>query len=224
MILLGILSILLWGSGVWLSANTPGHPGLHEESRAHGWIVLGFFVFLAPWFMSIRAAFDPLLQQLVATILLGLTGVCWALYFSTVGGHWITVSIPRWWMRDHKIKVIVSYDLGDAAMKAGDPEKASRLYRLELEKHPDDPELFLRLAEAYRKLKDPPQVVANLRSAARVAPDPERKGSVSLLLADELKAAGDRGGSETVLQGILRDPALARFHAGAKARLQRPWG
>ena len=223
MLLLGALSVLLWGSGAWLSLNTPSHPRLNEDSRVHGWILLGFFVLLMVWFGAIIQVFGGVFAQLAATLLLGVTGACWTMYFSTMGGHFFCVVIPRWWLGDRKIRLIVSFDLGDAAMKAGDPARAANLYRLELDKHPDNPDLYLRLADAYRVLKDPSQVAANLRHAARCARDVEQRGSVSILLAEELGKSGDPGGAQTVLQTLLRDPGLAKFHPAAKGRLQRPW-
>ena len=150
-------------------------------------------------------------------------GATWTWYWSEVISHHLTHTFPQRWMGDHRIRRIASFDLGDAAVKAGKPEEAVRLYRAELEKKPDEPELYLRLANAYRVLKDPGQVAANLRHAARCARDAEQKGSVSILLAEELGKSGDPGGAQTVLQTLLRDPGLAKFHPAAKGRLQRPW-
>lgn len=147
-----------------------------------------------------------------------LAGLVWAPYLATVASHHLSVSLPSWWMSDRKLRVPPSFDQGDGAMKAGDPARALALYRQELERAGAWPELFLRMADAHRALKDPAQAAACLEEAARIAPEPARRGPVLLALSETLAGAGRKEEAAGALARVLADPALKAYHAPARTR------
>ena len=142
-------------------------------------------------------------------------GVTFAPFIARGLSHYLTAVVPGWWMGDGKLKVPPAFDRGDAAMKAGEPARALALFREELERAPDDPEVFLRMAGAHRAMGASGQVAACLREAARCAADPHRKGPILLMLAEACGASEARG----ALDAILGDPALSDYHAAARRRM-----
>lgn len=172
--------------------------------------------------LSFETQGDAIINMFVLAGLFLAIAVAWMPYLSGFLSEGLVSALPRWWMGDHRISMPVSFDKGDAAMKAGEPGRALALYRAELERHSGEPDLFLRMAEAQRALGDPRQEAACLREAARCAAEPHRKGPILLQLSERLQKGGDAAGAREALRGLLADPALAAYHAPARGRLAGP--
>lgn len=202
--------VLLLAGAALITMRARHHAFLLEDWRFHA-------ALLAAWVPLGACTMNGMCQEygLFGYIAMFLVGVAWAPYSSGVLSHYLSVVIPGWWLADRKLRVPPSFDLGDAAMKAGDPGRALSFYREELDRAPDDPELFLRMAEAHRALAASGQVVACLQEAARCAVEPHRKGAILLMLSEACR----RAEALAVLDGILTDPALAGYHEAARHRL-----
>ncbi len=206
--------------GLAMSLRVSRSRFLVESGRFHAALVPAFVAACLIAFGGVQPPWDPdghpyaIIPGYAMFAMMGI-GACWGYYWTLVVTHYVTVVIPGWWLADRKLRVPPSFDQGDAAMKAGEPGRALALYREELARSPDDPEVFLRLAGAQRALGASGQAVACLREAARCAADPHRKGPILLMLSE---ACGEAGAG-AVLDGILGDPALADYHAAARRRM-----
>ena len=223
-----VLLVLLVASGIYLSLYASRRPALVEDLRLHA-VLLPAFILLSVWMaISVQSAMpgrasetlDPRSSWPSLAILAMMpVGISWAYYLSQVFSHHLTVTIPRWLRSDHKLKAPVTFDKGDAALKAQDPARALALYRQELDRHPGQPDIYLRMAEAHRALKDGPKASACLGEAALLAQDPHRRGPILLQLSEQRVRDAEAPAARLVLEGLLADPALAPYHAAARARL-----
>ncbi len=191
--------------------------------RASFSIGLVFFFVPVQWIMVRHLPFDIVAEPITGMLLLAGMGlveaVAWMPYLNEYFAWGITVGLPNWLMSDHRLEMPVTFDKGDAALKAGDPRRALAHFRAELERHPDHPDLFLKLAEVHRALKDPAQMIACFREAARCAAEPHRKGPLLLMLSEEMGRADRREDGAEVLRALLASPLLSAYHAAARGRL-----
>lgn len=208
---------LLVASGCLASWAAGRYPIVAESRR--------WQAFLALWCLGVGAWFAwscteaGIFGHLLVTLCGLFIAFIWAYYWVSALGQDLIVHLPRWWMGDHKLRMPVSFDAGDAAMKAGDPAKALALYRKESFRAPDHPDLHLRMAEAHRALGDPGQAMGCERKAARAAADPDRRGPILLALSEHLQQAGEAAAARQVLEEVLGEAGLQAYHAPARARL-----
>ncbi|GEM_PF-5723615 len=153
---------------------------------------------------------------LACAILLVIRGPFWA---SSLGADFFAGFLPRHLMSDHQLKAPVSFDKADMALKAGDPLAALALYRGELNRHPGEPDVYLRMADAHRALKDGAMTASCLSEAARLASDPHRRGPILIQLAEQRLQDGEGAMSRRILEELLADPALKDYHEAARGRL-----
>ena len=105
------------------------------------------------------------------------------------------------------------YNQAQAERKAGHPDKASQLLTLAGERHPNDVEVQLAVAESVLlDRKDAHGAIEKLRAISPPADNRSLRIRHGMLTADALEAAGQPEGAAAVVQGLLTQyPDVARL-------------
>lgn len=105
------------------------------------------------------------------------------------------------------------YNGAQLERKAGRPDRANQLLALAGERHPNDPEVQLAVAESLLlDRKAPAAALQTLRAISPPADNRSLRIRHGMLTADALEAAGQRDGAAAVVQGLLTQyPDVARL-------------
>ncbi len=209
--MLGLLIFLvLMASGIWLARLARHNAFVATNGTFH---MALFTAFLMLGFLMVRdlGGWTLLLAYPI--------GHAWKFFWIDVVANHLVVTLPRSLTGANRLKAPLTFDKGDAALKAGDPARALALYRTELDRHPGEPDIYLRMAEVHRVLKDGALAATCLSEASRLAVDPHRRGPILLQLAAQRAGNGEAPIARRVLEDLLADPALAPYHAAGRTRL-----
>jgi uncharacterized membrane protein len=105
------------------------------------------------------------------------------------------------------------YNQAQLERKAGRGDRANQLLTLAGERHPNDQEVQIAVAESLLlDRKDPPAAIEKLRAISPPADNRALRIRHGMLTADALEAAGQRDGAAAVVQGLLTQyPEVARL-------------
>ncbi|KAF0245312.1 MAG: hypothetical protein FD180_1717 [Planctomycetota bacterium] len=206
--------VLLYGGGIATSWITLRTEHLRDDGRFHAAVLVHMVLAGSLLNLAMGLGWEMIIAAIPAGFLYGLPMG----YFFAV---WV-MRMRTMALGDHKLKVEPTFDQAEAAERRGDMEAALRLYRAAAQGQPGHAETRRRLGEAYFKVGDADQGIAELRAALGLVEDPEKKMALAFRVTDLMvEKKNDAFNAGLILGELERDYSGTRVAELAKARRAR---